>query len=37
MFGISDCGAFCLTVLVFLVLPGPGNVCFVELGRAGRL
>lgn len=25
MFGITDCGAFCATILLFLALPGPGT------------
>ncbi|WP_198970596.1 LysE family transporter [Xylophilus sp. ASV27] len=34
MFGISDYGAFCAAVLVFLMLPGPGT--FALLNSAGK-
>jgi threonine/homoserine/homoserine lactone efflux protein len=34
MFGISDYGAFCLAVLVFLALPGPGT--FALLNSTGK-
>jgi len=34
MFGISDFGAFCLAVLVFLALPGPGT--FALLNSTGK-
>ena len=34
MFGIADFGAFCLAVLVFLALPGPGT--FALLNSTGK-
>ena len=34
MFGIADFGAFCLAVLVFLALPGPGT--FALLSSTGK-
>ena len=34
MFGISDFGAFCLAILVFLALPGPGT--FALLNSTGK-
>jgi len=34
MFGIFDFGAFCLAVLVFLALPGPGT--FALLNSTGK-
>ena len=34
MFGISDYGAFCAAVLVFLALPGPGT--FALLASTGK-
>jgi leucine efflux protein len=34
MFGIADYGAFCLAVLVFLALPGPGT--FALLNSTGK-
>jgi threonine/homoserine/homoserine lactone efflux protein len=34
MFGISDFGAFCLAVVVFLALPGPGT--FALLNSTGK-
>jgi len=34
MFGISDFGAFCLAVLVFLAVPGPGT--FALLNSTGK-
>jgi len=34
MFGIADYGAFCLAILVFLALPGPGT--FALLGSTGK-
>jgi leucine efflux protein len=34
MFGISDYGSFCATVLVFLMLPGPGT--FALLSSTGK-
>ncbi len=36
MFGISDYGAFCATVLLFLALPGPGTFALLtSTGRGG--
>jgi leucine efflux protein len=36
MFGISDFGAFCLTILVFLALPGPGTFALLtSTGKGG--
>jgi leucine efflux protein len=36
MFGISDYGAFCLTVLLFLALPGPGTFALLtSTGKGG--
>ena len=34
MFGISDFGAFCLAILIFLALPGPGT--FALLSSTGK-
>ena len=36
MFGISDYGAFCAAVLVFLALPGPGTVAATVSNRSAR-
>jgi len=35
MFGISDFSAFCLAVIVFLAIPGPGT--FALLNSTGRV
>ena len=37
MFGISDYSAFCLAVLVFLALPGPGTFALLNSTGAGGL
>ena len=36
MFGISDFGAFCAAVLLFLALPGPGTFALItSTGKGG--
>ena len=35
MFGISDYGAFCTAVLVFLALPGPGTFALLTSTSKG--
>jgi leucine efflux protein len=37
MFGISDYPAFCLTVLMFLALPGPGTFAVLTSAAKGRI
>jgi leucine efflux protein len=37
MFGITDFGAFCLAVLVFLALPGPGTFALLTSTAKGGL
>ena len=38
MFGISDYGAFVAAIIVFLLIPGPGNLALVtSTGKGGRL
>jgi len=37
MFGVSDYGAFCLAVLVFLALPGPGTFALLNSTAKGGL
>jgi threonine/homoserine/homoserine lactone efflux protein len=37
MFGITDIGAFIVAVIVFLMIPGPGNLALVtSTGKGGR-
>ena len=36
MFGIADYGAFVVAVIVFLLIPGPGNLALItSTARAG--
>ena len=38
MFGIADYGAFVVAVVVFLAIPGPGNLALItSTGKGGRL
>jgi threonine/homoserine/homoserine lactone efflux protein len=38
MFGVSDYGAFVVAVIVFLAIPGPGNLALItSTGKGGRL
>jgi threonine/homoserine/homoserine lactone efflux protein len=37
MFGIADFGAFCVAVIVFLALPGPGNFALLSATGQGGL
>ncbi len=37
MFGISDYGAFCVAVIVFLMVPGPGNLALITSTAKGGL
>lgn len=36
MFGIADYGAFCAAIIVFLLIPGPGNLALItSTGKGG--
>lgn len=37
MFGISDYGAFVAAVIVFLLIPGPGNLALITFTGKGRI
>ncbi len=38
MFGVSDYGAFVVAVIVFLAIPGPGNLALItSTGKGGRV
>ncbi len=38
MFGVADYGAFVIAVIVFLAIPGPGNLALItSTGKGGRL
>ena len=38
MFGIADYPAFAIAVVVFLAIPGPGNLALItSTGKGGRL
>ena len=37
MFGISDYGAFVVAIIVFLAIPGPGNLALVSSTAQGRI
>ena len=37
MFGIADYGAFVVAVIVFLMIPGPGNLALVTSTSKGRI
>jgi leucine efflux protein len=37
MFGIADYGAFCVAVIVFLMVPGPGNLALITATAKGSL
>jgi leucine efflux protein len=36
-FGIADYGAFCIAIIVFLLIPGPGNLALITSTSKGRL
>jgi threonine/homoserine/homoserine lactone efflux protein len=36
MFGISDYGAFVAAMIVFLLIPGPGNLALITSTSKGR-
>lgn len=36
MFGIADYGAFCVAIIIFLLIPGPGNLALItSTGKGG--
>ena len=36
MFGVADYGAFVVTIIVFLLIPGPGNLALItSTGKGG--
>ena len=37
MFGIADCGAFVVAIIVFLLIPGPGNLALVTSTSKGGI
>lgn len=38
MFGVADYGAFVIAVIVFLAIPGPGNLALItSTGKGGRI
>ena len=37
MFGITDYGTFVVTIIVFLLIPGPGNLALVTSTSKGRI
>jgi leucine efflux protein len=37
MFGIADYGAFVIAIIVFLAIPGPGNLAIITSTSKGRL
>lgn len=37
MFGITDYGQYCLTILIFLLVPGPGNLALITSTTKGGL
>jgi leucine efflux protein len=36
-FGIADYGAFCIAIIVFLLIPGPGNLALITSTSKGRI
>jgi leucine efflux protein len=36
MFGIADYGAFVVAIIVFLAIPGPGNLAIITSTGKGR-
>jgi leucine efflux protein len=37
MFGLVDYGAFCVAIIVFLLIPGPGNLALITSTSKGRV
>jgi len=37
MFGIADYGAFVAAIIVFLLIPGPGNLALISSTAKGRV
>jgi leucine efflux protein len=37
MFGIADYGAFCVAIIVFLLIPGPGNLALITSTSKGGI
>jgi leucine efflux protein len=37
MFGLADYGAFCVAIIVFLLIPGPGNLALITSTSKGRV
>ena len=37
MFGVADYGSFVVAVIVFLVIPGPGNLALITSTGKGRI
>jgi leucine efflux protein len=37
MFGIADYGAFCVAIIVFLLVPGPGNLALITSTSKGGI
>ena len=36
MFGIADYGAFVVAIIIFLAIPGPGNLALItSIGKGG--
>ena len=36
MFGVADYGAFVVAIIIFLVIPGPGNLALItSTGKGG--
>jgi leucine efflux protein len=36
-FGIADYGAFCIAIIVFLLIPGPGNLALITSTSKGKI
>jgi leucine efflux protein len=36
MLGVTDYGSFVVAIIVFLLIPGPGNLAWRETGLHGR-
>ena len=37
MFGVADYGAFVITIVVFLLIPGPGNLALITSTSKGGI
>ena len=37
MFGVADYGAFVIAIIVFLLIPGPGNLALITSTTKGGL